>query len=95
MHSGKFDNLHAVTEFYNGGRGHAVPAGIDLHLHWHISSPKLSDYELDRLVDFLGTLTDESLTPQIPQQLPSGLEPVAPQPTAQFENTKMNPGEPS
>jgi cytochrome c peroxidase len=95
MHSGKFANLHAVTEFYNGGRGHAVPVGIDLHLHWHISSPKLSDYELDRLVDFLGTLTDESLTPQIPQQLPSGLEPVAPQPTALFENTKMNPGEPS
>jgi cytochrome c peroxidase len=75
MHSGKFDNLHAVTEFYNGGRGHAVPPGVDLHLHWHISSPNLSSYELDRLVDFLGTLTDESLTPQIPQQLPSGLLP--------------------
>jgi cytochrome c peroxidase len=80
MHSGKFDNLHAVTEFYNGGRGHAVPAGVDLQLHWHISSPGLSDYELDRLVDFLGTLTDESLTPQIPQHLPSGLTPIAPTP---------------
>ncbi len=62
MHSGKFDNLHAIAEFYNGGRGHAVPAGVDLQLHWHISSPNLSDDELDRLVDFLGTLTDESLT---------------------------------
>jgi cytochrome c peroxidase len=33
MHSGKFDDLHAVAEFYNGGRGHAVPDGVGLHLH--------------------------------------------------------------
>jgi cytochrome c peroxidase len=95
MHSGKFDNLHAVTEFYNGGRGHAVPPGVDLQLHWHISSPNLSDYELDRLVDFLGTLTDESLEPQIPQQLPSGLVPIAPQPAPQIANRNMHPGESS
>jgi cytochrome c peroxidase len=95
MHSGRFDNLHAVTEFYNGGRGHAVPAGVDLQLHWHISSPNLSDYELDRLVDFLGTLTDESLKPQIPEQLPSGLQPIAAQPTAQIANINVNPGESS
>ncbi|MFB0949695.1 MAG: cytochrome-c peroxidase, partial [Halioglobus sp.] len=70
MHSGSFDSLHAVAEFYNGGRGHAVPEGVDLQLHWHISSPELTDYELDRLVDFMGTVTDESLKPQIPQRLP-------------------------
>ena len=95
MHSGMFDNLHAIAEFYNGGRGHAVPQGVELHLHWHISSPDLTDYELDRLVDFLATLTDESLKPQIPEQLPSGLTPVAPRPTAHIENTKMIPGESS
>ena len=77
MHSGRFDSLHAVAEFYNGGRGHAVPEGADLQLHWHISSPELTDYELDRLVDFMGTLTDESLKPQIPQWLPSGLTPIS------------------
>ncbi len=77
MHSGRFDSLHAVAEFYNGGRGHAVPEGVDLQLHWHISSPELTDYELDRLVDFMGTLTDESLKPQIPQRLPSGLTPIS------------------
>ena len=59
MHSGLFEDLRSVAEFYNGGRGHAVPEGLDLHLHWHISSPNLTDYELDRLVDFMGALTDE------------------------------------
>ena len=77
MHSGSFDSLHAVAEFYNGGRGHAVPEGVDLQLHWHISSPELTDYELDRLVDFMATLTDESLKPQVPQRLPSGLTPIS------------------
>jgi cytochrome c peroxidase len=76
MHSGKFEDLRAVAEFYNGGRGHAVPADVELQLHWHISSPNLTDYELDRLVDFLGALTDESLKPETPRQLPSGLAPV-------------------
>jgi cytochrome c peroxidase len=76
MHSGRFDNLREVAEFYNGGRGHAVPEGVDLQLHWHISSPDLTDYELDRLVDFLGALTDESLKPEVPKRLPSGLAPV-------------------
>jgi len=76
MHSGQFADLRAVADFYNGGRGHAIPEGVDLHLHWHISSPNLTDYELERLVDFLGTLTDESLKPEVPRQLPSGLAPV-------------------
>lgn len=93
MHSGKFDNLHAVAEFYNGGRGHAVPADVDLQLHWHISSPDLTDYELDRLVDFLATLTDESLKPLIPQHVPSGLTPIDHPSTTQIATTKTNPGE--
>ena len=77
MHSGRFNDLLSVMEFYNGGRGHAVPEEVDLHLHWHISSPNLSTDELARLVDFLGALTDESLTPDIPPRLPSGLDPFA------------------
>ena len=95
MHSGKFDSLRAVTEFYNGGRGHAVPEGVDLQLHWHISSPDLSDYELDRLVDFLETLTDESLKPQTPQQLPSGLTPINHKPTPRIAILKSKLGESS
>lgn len=73
MHSGLFDNLRDTMAFYNGGRGHAVPDGVDLELHWHISSPDLREDELDRLVDFLQTLTDESLKPQVPERVPSGL----------------------
>jgi cytochrome c peroxidase len=95
MHSGKFADLHAVVKFYNGGRGHAVPAGLDLQLHWHISSPNLTDYELDRLVDFLGTLTDESLKPQIPERLPSGLSPVHHLPNQDYATSQKTSGDAS
>ncbi|MBT4519540.1 MAG: cytochrome-c peroxidase [Halieaceae bacterium] len=76
MHSGRFATLREAVEFYTKGRGHAVPKGINMHLHWHIWEPNLSEYELDRLVDFLGTLTDEAFTPQVPERVPSGLTPV-------------------
>lgn len=95
MHSGLFDNLRDTAEFYNKGRGHAIPEGVDLHLHWHITSPDLTDYELDRLVDFLGTLTDESLKPQIPARVPSGLPPIDTKNTAQLATTIATPGESS
>lgn len=73
MHSGMFPSLRETVQFYNDGRGHAVPENEDLILHWHIWEPNLTDYELDRLVDFLKTLTDESFLPKIPETLPSGL----------------------
>lgn len=75
MHSGNFGTLRETVEFYTKGRGHAVPEDEDLIIHWHIWNPQLSDYELDRLVDFLKTLTDETFTPKIPETLPSGLKP--------------------
>ncbi|MDH5172331.1 MAG: c-type cytochrome, partial [Gammaproteobacteria bacterium] len=76
MHSGRFATLREAVAFYTGGRGHAVPPGEDLKIHWHIWEPKLSDEELDRLVDFLKTLTDESFKPVQPRWLPSGRQPV-------------------
>ncbi len=74
MHSGNFKTLRETVEFYTKGRGHAVPKDEDLFLHWHIWDPNLSDYELDRLVDFLKTLTDESFKPKVPKVLPSGIK---------------------
>lgn len=76
MHSGRFATMREAAEFYTGGRGHAVPPGEELKIHWHIWEPNLSDEELDRLVDFLRTLTDESFKPSEPLQLPSGMRPV-------------------
>ena len=82
MHSGRFADLREAVAFYNGGRGHAVPEGEELHIHWHIWEPDLRDEELDRLVDFLGALTDESFMPPIPDRVPSGLAPVGISPLA-------------
>lgn len=76
MHSGKFSTLRETVAFYTQGRGHAVPKGENLIIHWHIWEPNLSNYELDRIVDFLKTLTDESFKPKIPESLPSGLKPI-------------------
>ena len=76
MHAGNFDSLRDAAAFYTGGRGHAVPEGEELRLHWHIWNPELTDDELDRLVDFLHTLTDQGFLPEIPKHLPSGLPPA-------------------
>ena len=65
--------LGEAVAFYTGGRGHAVPRGETLSIHWHIWEPDLSDEEIDRLVDFLGALSDESYMPATPARLPSGL----------------------
>jgi cytochrome c peroxidase len=75
-HSGRFSSLRDTTEFYNLGRGHAVPKGEKLTLHWHIWEPRLSAREIDRLVDFLGALTDESFKPETPRILPSAVKPA-------------------
>jgi cytochrome c peroxidase len=50
-------------------------------LHWHISEPNLTSNEIDQLVDFMKTLSDESLIPGTPKRLPSGL------PFKHMENT--------
>lgn len=71
-HSGAFTDLRSVVDFYNRGRGNAVPKDMQLYLHWHISDPKLTSTEVDRIVDFLGALTDETFLPQPPARVPSG-----------------------
>ncbi|WNC71099.1 cytochrome c peroxidase [Thalassotalea psychrophila] len=89
MHSGGMKDLREATEFYNKGRGHAIPEGEDLLIHWHIWEPDLQDKELDLIVEFLQTLTDESLTPKLPTKLPSGL-PVIDRKYAQQKQKQQN-----
>ena len=67
------DGLDTTHGHMEQGRGHAVPEDEELLLHWHISEPNLTSDEIDRLVDFMKTLSDESLIPTTPAQLPSGL----------------------
>jgi cytochrome c peroxidase len=74
MHSGRFQTLREAVAFYTGGRGHAIPPGVAMQPHWHIWDPNLSEHELDLLVDFLKTLTDESFKPEVPAAVPSGLK---------------------
>lgn len=84
MHSGSFATLRDAAEFYTLGRGHALPEEEKQRtiVHWHIWEPDLGDEELDRLVDFLGTLTDEAFKPRVPGQVPSGLPPIGMLPPA-------------
>jgi cytochrome c peroxidase len=78
MHSGAFDTLRDAVRFYTLGRGHALPEEerARMTIHWHIWEPGLTDEELDLLVAFLATLTDERFKPAIPPAVPSGLTPV-------------------
>jgi cytochrome c peroxidase len=76
MHSGRYDSLREAVEFYNGGRGHTVPDGVEMNLHWHIWDPQLADHEIDLIVAFLHTLTDETFKPRVPERVPSGLTPI-------------------
>ncbi len=76
MHSGRFASLKEAARFYTQGRGHAVPKGENLHIHWHIWEPNLQDHELDAIVAFLGTLNDQKWMPAVPDSLPSGLPSV-------------------
>ncbi len=84
MHSGSFETLRDAAEFYTLGRGHALPDEEKdrMTVHWHIWEPELTGDELDRLVDFMKTLTDESFKPQIPDAVPSGLAPIGELPDA-------------
>jgi cytochrome c peroxidase len=75
FNAGQFASLREVIDFYNATRGHAVPAGEHADIHWQIAMtrPMLSAADTAALLAFLHCLTDESLLPQIPDAVPSGL----------------------
>lgn len=88
MHSGRFGTLGDVLDFYNSGRGNAVPPGERLHVHWHITDFELSKTEIDDLTAFLKSLNDESMMPEIPEKVPSGLPVVTSRQTAHVTATQ-------
>ena len=73
MHRGQKPTLEDAARFYTGGRGHEVPEGESLMIHWHIWEPQLTDREIQLLATFMGALTDEAFMPEIPAEVPSGL----------------------
>lgn len=75
MHDGSLPTLEAVVDMYATGKGlrasaEARPAGT---LSRFIRPFELSTAERTDLVNFLYALTDESSTPAVPQNVPSGL----------------------
>lgn len=78
FHAGQFATLRDAVDFYNARRGHALPRGERQAIHWHVHmmSRKLKRADIDAIVAFLGALEDESLRPEVPTAVPSGL-PVA------------------
>ena len=77
--AGQFTTLSEVMDFYNAPRGHAMPAGAGVQLHWHIHMQKaeLSANDVADVLAFLDALADTSMAPQVPSAVPSGL-PVVP-----------------
>jgi len=70
MHNGIFHTLEDVLDFYSKGGGHAL--GVP-NLDDKIRKFDLSESDRADLVAFMKSLTDESLSPEIPSQVPSGL----------------------
>ena len=88
MHRGQKATLEDAARFYTGGRGHEVPEGESLMIHWHIWEPRLTDREITLLATFMGALTDEAFMPEIPTAVPSGL------PIVGVAQTQQAPTEP-
>ena len=88
MHRGQKATLEDAARFYTGGRGHEVPEGESLMIHWHIWEPRLTDREITLLATFMSTLTDEAFMPEIPAAVPSGL------PVVDVAQAQQAPAEP-
>ena len=78
MHSGVFQTLEEVLDFYSNGGGRGL--GLEVPLQDDkIRKFQLTPQEKADLIAFLLALTDESALPEIPKRVPSGLPVVKPQ----------------
>ena len=72
MHDGSLPTLAAVVDFYRRGGGHGLGVARD-RIDSQVRPFEISEVEAAELVAFLGALSDESASPPIPEQVPSGL----------------------
>lgn len=72
MHNGAFKTLEEVLDFYAGGGGLGLGYAVD-NIDDKIRKFELTTEERADLVAFLNALTDESLAPEVPERVPSGL----------------------
>lgn len=72
MHNGQFATLEEVIEFYSKGGGRQFK-NQTLAIDDKISAFEITSDETADLVAFLKALTDTSLLPEAPSQVPSGL----------------------
>ena len=72
MHDGSLPTLAAVVDFYRHGGGRALGVDAD-RIDGQVRPFSISEREAADLVAFLGSLSDESRGPAIPEQVPSGL----------------------
>lgn len=83
MHSGVFETLKEVVEFYNRGSKPRHPRITDDMLHPDVREPLgLTEDEIDAIVSFMESLEDNGsmLDPrllEVPETVPSGLTPLA------------------
>jgi cytochrome c peroxidase len=72
MHDGSLPTLPAVVDFYRRGGGRALGVAGD-RIDGQVRAFSIRDDEAADLVAFLGSLSDESASPAIPERVPSGL----------------------
>jgi len=72
MHDGSLPTLSAVVDFYRRGGGRRLGVAGD-RIDGQVRAFSISDAEASDLVALLGSLSDESASPEIPERVPSGL----------------------
>jgi cytochrome c peroxidase len=76
MHDGSLPTLAAVVDFYRRGGGRALGVPGD-RIDGPVRAFSITDGEAADLVAFLGSLSDESASPALPERVPSGLPVLA------------------
>jgi cytochrome c peroxidase len=72
MHDGSLPTLAAVVDFYRRGGGRGLGVAGD-RIDGQVRPFSIRDAEAADLVAFLGSLSDESASPENPERVPSGL----------------------